>query len=72
MEKTNYTTKTTETKMRFITIKDLCELASLKESHVRSLIYRKEIPFVKIGRLIRFNLKEIETYFLENTVKTNQ
>ena len=30
--------------------------------HVRNLVYRNEIPFVKIGRLVRFDVADVDAY----------
>lgn len=42
-----------------LTLKDVCGLLKIKESHLRSLIFKKEIIPIRIGRLIRFNKSEL-------------
>lgn len=54
-------TKTNE----LLTIKELTSLLSIKESHLRSLIFRQEIPFIKVGRLIRFDQSQIQKWLEE-------
>ncbi len=44
---------------KLITLKDLCKLMSVKESWIRRHVFMKTIPFVKLGRLIRFDLEKI-------------
>ena len=43
----------------YLTPHQLCELLNIKESRLRTLIFKKEIPFLKIGRLLRFDRAEI-------------
>ena len=50
---------------RFIDINQLAEKLSLKTSHIRSMIFKKEIPFNKFGRLVRFETAEIEKWIKE-------
>lgn len=54
-------TKTNE----LLTIIELTSLLSIKESHLRSLIFRQEIPFIKVGRLIRFDQSQIKKWLEE-------
>ena len=54
---------------KLLTINDLSQITSLKESHIRSLIFKKQIPHIKMGRLIRFRLQDIEDFLKINTVK---
>jgi excisionase family DNA binding protein len=39
------------------------------ERHVRELIYRRELPFVKVGRLVRFRDLDLDTYIEVRTIK---
>lgn len=48
---------------KLIDIKELCEWLNIKESHVRSMIYFNEIPYLKIGHLLRFHPSTIEERF---------
>lgn len=36
------------------------------ERHVRELVYRRRIPFVKVGRLVRFEVTDIDAWIAEN------
>ncbi|MFZ4715768.1 MAG: helix-turn-helix domain-containing protein [Bacteriovoracaceae bacterium] len=47
---------------RYWTITDLCNVYSLKESWVRRQIFLKRIPYLKFGRLIRFEIEKIEKW----------
>ena len=46
----------------FLTISELSIYLNLKESHLRRLIFLNEIPYFKIGRLIRFKRSEIDAW----------
>jgi excisionase family DNA binding protein len=44
---------------KFLTIKELSKELNVKESWIRSKIFHKTIPFIKIGGLIRFKKEEL-------------
>lgn len=54
---------------RLLDTKQTAELLSISERHLRELCYRREVPFVKVGRLVRFDVKAIEKYIAANTIK---
>lgn len=47
---------------RYLSITDVCKLFNLKESWIRRQIFLKKIPFIKMGRLIRFDLFELDKW----------
>lgn len=49
-----------------LTIKQLCTLLQVKESWARHQVFLGRIPFIKVGRLIRFERSAIEAW-LKNT-----
>lgn len=51
-------------------IKQACNFLCIKQSRIRTAILKREIPFIKIGRLIRFDPKDL-TIWLES-LKSNQ
>ena len=51
---------------KLLDINDLEQSLSVKKSHLRSLIFRKQIPFLKLGRLIRFCPVEIEKWLMKS------
>lgn len=53
---------------RYLNTKQLVELLQIKESHVRALVFRREIPFKKVGKLVRFDRNEIERWLEEKRV----
>jgi len=46
-----------------LTRSEVCELLQISQSTLQKLITKKEIPFVKINRTIRFSRKEILEWF---------
>lgn len=58
---------TNDTKL--LTIKELSSFLSTKESHIRWLIFNKKIPYLKLNKLIRFDINEINQWIKENSVK---
>ena len=54
-----------ESQKVFLTISELSSYLNLKESHIRRLVFYNDIPYFKIGRLIRFKLSEIDAWLEE-------
>lgn len=55
--------------MEFMDSKKLAVKYDFKPSYIRYLVQTKQIPFVKINRLVRFNIKEIERWVSQKIVK---
>ena len=47
---------------QLLDISTLAELLSINVRHVRRLIQERRIPFIKVGRLIRFDPNEIQQW----------
>jgi len=47
---------------RYLNAEELSQWLSCTEKHVRNLVFRREIPFTKIGRLVRFNAGEVHKW----------
>ena len=43
-------------------VKATAERLGTTERHVRELIYRREIPYLKVGRLVRFDTAELDQW----------
>ena len=52
-----------------IDVKQLSESTGLSVFTLYSWINQKRIPYVKVGRLVRFDPKKIEKWIEEKTVK---
>ena len=51
--------------MKLINVKVLSDILSVKPKTIYYLVHKKAIPFIRIGKLVRFDKKEIQTW-LEN------
>lgn len=45
-----------------LTFNEACDFLKIKKSRLRTAIFRREIPYIKIGRLIRFDLNDLNTW----------
>lgn len=36
--------------------------------HVRNMVYRRVIPYVKVGALVRFRLVDLDAWIADNTI----
>lgn len=54
---------------RFIGIKELAEYLDVKVATLYSWTFQKKIPYYKIGRLVKFDLQEIDKWMKERKVK---
>jgi len=54
---------------RLINVQELAEYLDLKVGTVYSLVSQRRIPFVKVGRLTKFDLQKIEQWIEENSVE---
>lgn len=55
-----------------VDIKEACKILGVKESWLRSVIFKSEIPVIKLGRLIRFRKIDLEKYIHDNLRPKNQ
>ena len=53
--------------LTLITVRELCEIIRIKKSSVYSLVYKRAIPFVKVGSKTLFKLADVEKYIEKNT-----
>ncbi|MEK6579732.1 MAG: helix-turn-helix domain-containing protein [Bdellovibrionota bacterium] len=53
--------------IKLLEITELAQFLSCTEKHIRNLVFRREIPFVKVGRLVRFNVGEIRSWLQERS-----
>lgn len=47
---------------RFLNVPELAQWLGCTQKHIRNLVFRREIPFVKVGRLVRFNVGEVQRW----------
>lgn len=54
--------------VRLINIRELSELTGLSISTLYSWVSQKRIPYIKCGRLTRFDIKKIEQWIEKHSV----
>lgn len=47
-------------------VKQLAARLNISERQVRDLVYKRRIPYVKVGRLLRFNTADIAKWAASN------
>jgi len=57
---------------RLINVDELSELTGLSTSTIYSWVSQRRIPFVKCGRLTKFDLERIDEWIEENSVEEKQ
>jgi len=55
--------------MKLLTFNEACEYLRVKESWLRTQIFKKTIPYVKLNHLIRFNIDDLNQWLSQNTIK---
>ena len=53
---------------KLLTPQEVCELLGIKMSKLRSAIFRREIPIIKIGRLVRVSQVDLAQWLNQNKV----
>jgi len=54
---------------RLINVRESSEHLDLSVNTIYSLVSKRRIPFVKMGRLTKFDLEKIDDWIKENSVK---
>jgi len=55
-----------ESLRRLLSVKDAGAVLGLGEWRVRTLVYRMELPFVRIGRRIMIDIRDLDTFIEAN------
>lgn len=62
------TTSPKHTAPEWYDVPSLANLLGVSEGFVRSMVYRREIPYAKIGKFVRFDPNEIDLWLIERRV----
>jgi len=54
---------------RYISIPELAEYLTISPNTVRSWVWQRSIPYLKIGRLVKFDIIEINNWLKDKRVK---
>ena len=57
---------------RFLSIKELAEYLGMPIKTIYGWIYRRKIPYTKMGKLVKFDLRRIETWADKHTVEPHK
>jgi len=57
---------------RYINAKELSEYLSLPIGSLYQMTSRKQIPYVKIGRLLKFDIKDLDKWLEKKKVKPHK
>ena len=52
---------------RLLTVKDVAEFLQCSLQHIYNLVWRGEIPYVKVGRLLRFQKERLIEWLHERS-----
>ncbi|MBD66491.1 MAG: excisionase [Halobacteriovoraceae bacterium] len=52
---------------KLLTIQEASEFLSVKISRLRTAVFKREIPYVKIGRLVRFKVEDLNEWIDSKT-----
>jgi excisionase family DNA binding protein len=58
--------------MRLLTVRQAAEYLGTTPATLYTKVWRREIPFVKLGRSVRFDIRELEGLIEEATVKPQE
>ena len=58
-----------EPKIKLHDIKSAAQFLNVKESHIRSLVFMRKIPIIHIGRLVRFDERDLIEFIEQNKTK---
>jgi excisionase family DNA binding protein len=61
-----------EVPCQFLDVPGTAQLLGTSVSHVRKLVLRRGIPYVKIGGLIRFHRADLDAWLDANRVEVEQ
>lgn len=54
---------------RLLNSTDAATYLSVTPRHLRELVYRRDIPFTKVGRLLRFDVQKLDRWIDRHTTK---
>ncbi len=54
---------------RYLGIKDCAQYLGLKENTLYTWVHMRRIPYVKMGRLVKFDIKKLDEWIKEREVK---
>lgn len=59
-------------KKKYLSVSELSQLISVKESWLRSQVFHGRIPYIKIGALVRFDIDDVAQWIEKNKIRPGQ
>ena len=53
--------------MKLLDVKELAKLTNTSEAFWRKVVFERQIPIVKVGRLVRINPSDVEAFLAART-----
>jgi len=53
---------------KWLTVPDLAEMLDVSQDLIRSFVHRREIPYCKLGKLVRFDPQRIEAWLRDHGI----
>jgi len=57
---------------KLLSITEMAEYLGIRVSTLYSWVSQKRIPYIKLGRLVRFDLREIDKWLENKTIKERE
>ncbi len=52
---------------QYLNFQEVCELLKITSHHLRQLVFKQQIPVIKIGRLLRFSRSQLDSWIMANS-----
>lgn len=56
----------------FVDVPGAAQYLATSDRHVRELVYRRQIPYFKVGRLVRFKVSDLDNWLNANRVEVSR
>ncbi len=54
---------------RLLTVKETSEYLGVTPGSLYQMVHRRTIPFVKMGKVLRFDIRRLDEYIDQNTIE---
>lgn len=51
---------------KYLTVNDVADLLQVSTSWIRQLVFRDKIPYIKVGKIVRFRRCDLEKWIRES------
>ena len=57
---------------KLLSVEEVADFLNVKISWIRSAIFRREIPYIKVGNLVRFRECDLQEWLEKNSVSRRE